>query len=603
MSISQIVITNTNITSLIREYIRDKSRLPEHLRDINNWDVSNVTKMDSLFKNTNFNEPLNDWDVSNVTNMSFMFQNAISFNQPLHKWDVRNVEDMTSMFENATSFNQPLNEWDVYKVEHMTSMFENATSFNQPLNKWIVDTVENMSSMFENATSFNQSLNKWDVFNVEYMHSMFKNATSFNQPLNNWEVHNVVDMTSMFENATSFNQPLQWNDRLPYVETMASMFKNATSFNQPLNNWIIQNVEDMTSMFENATSFNQPLNNWNVRTVISMSRMFYNATSFNQPLNNWVLGNVEMNDMFTGAIAFRYPPPRPQRQIRQYQHQGRAYEIHNAFHDLNMNQFISILSSNPSPTPTTPLFQPLIQYIQTSSSQEKEQTISNLTRIENAIMPTLQSNEDLLKYVFITIDYVSKQPPEFVNLYLKNFTFDCLNAYERNQSSCVKGMIERVFLIIRDVVATFCVEDGHPMCKEEYKKLLKTFYPEIDLNNLFQNWYIQYSEKDEIVAMNAEQRKEHFKHYVSEQLNNEAEYQRLSDKLETYIENNNEIFNTLILGGGKKTIKSNKKTTLISKMGRTRKTRTRKTRTRRTKTRRTKTRRTRTRTRRTREII
>ena len=38
--------------------------------DINNWDVSNVTNMNSMFANVNFfNKPLNNWDVSNVENM------------------------------------------------------------------------------------------------------------------------------------------------------------------------------------------------------------------------------------------------------------------------------------------------------------------------------------------------------------------------------------------------------------------------------------------------------------------------------------------------------------------------------------------------------
>ena len=37
-----------------------------------------------------------------------MFYNASSFNQPLNNWNVSNVTDMDSMFYEATSFNQPL---------------------------------------------------------------------------------------------------------------------------------------------------------------------------------------------------------------------------------------------------------------------------------------------------------------------------------------------------------------------------------------------------------------------------------------------------------------------------------------------------------------
>ena len=42
-------------------------------RNISNWDVSNVTSMTEMFRNTPFNQPLNNWDVSKVTNTKDMF--------------------------------------------------------------------------------------------------------------------------------------------------------------------------------------------------------------------------------------------------------------------------------------------------------------------------------------------------------------------------------------------------------------------------------------------------------------------------------------------------------------------------------------------------
>ncbi len=67
---------------------------------LENWDVSNVTKMDGMFSGaSSFNQPLEKWDVSNVTNMREMFCDASSFNQPQEKWDVSNVTDMERMFE------------------------------------------------------------------------------------------------------------------------------------------------------------------------------------------------------------------------------------------------------------------------------------------------------------------------------------------------------------------------------------------------------------------------------------------------------------------------------------------------------------------------
>ena len=65
---------------------------------------------------------INDWDVSKVTNMSSMFKGATTFNEPLNKWNVSNVTDMGDMFIAATSFNQPLNNWNVSKVMNMNIM-------------------------------------------------------------------------------------------------------------------------------------------------------------------------------------------------------------------------------------------------------------------------------------------------------------------------------------------------------------------------------------------------------------------------------------------------------------------------------------------------
>ncbi|MFM7983320.1 MAG: BspA family leucine-rich repeat surface protein, partial [Candidatus Fonsibacter sp.] len=77
------IINDSNIHNLVKLYITEKNELPNDLKDknINDWDVSNITDMSYLFKDyTNFNEVLNKWDVSKVVFMSGMFENASSFN-------------------------------------------------------------------------------------------------------------------------------------------------------------------------------------------------------------------------------------------------------------------------------------------------------------------------------------------------------------------------------------------------------------------------------------------------------------------------------------------------------------------------------------------
>jgi bacterial surface protein 26-residue repeat len=255
--------------------------------------LSQVTDMSSMFEQCwNLTGPnnINDWDVSNVRNMRSMFSSARSFNQPLNNWDVSRVEDMSYMFSGAESFNQPLDNWDVSNVWDMSGMFTSAESFNQPLDNWDVSNVWNMSDMFSGAESFNQPLDNWDVSNVRNMRSMFSSARSFNQPLDSWDVSNVRNMRSMFSSARSFNQPLN-NWDVSRVEDMSFMFSGAESFNQPLDNWNVSNVRNMRNMFSSARSFNQPLNNWDVSNVDyfgdGFAGMFYYATSFDQNLGSW----------------------------------------------------------------------------------------------------------------------------------------------------------------------------------------------------------------------------------------------------------------------------------------------------------------------------
>ena len=46
----------------------------------NNWNVSKITDMSYLFKDTNFNYDISSWDVSNVTDISYMFAES-AFNK------------------------------------------------------------------------------------------------------------------------------------------------------------------------------------------------------------------------------------------------------------------------------------------------------------------------------------------------------------------------------------------------------------------------------------------------------------------------------------------------------------------------------------------
>ena len=97
----------TELKAAVDLWVSDEASALSQYGDINMWDVSLVTTMESLFNGkSTFNSDISNWDLSNVINLRYMFYNASAFNQDISSWNVSSVTNIQNIFMNATSFNQ-----------------------------------------------------------------------------------------------------------------------------------------------------------------------------------------------------------------------------------------------------------------------------------------------------------------------------------------------------------------------------------------------------------------------------------------------------------------------------------------------------------------
>ena len=188
--------------------------------DISNWDVSDVTDMNRLFKdNVNFNENISNWDTSNVTDMSYMFSGATSFNignGEYLNWNTNRVTNMSYMFYNATSFNKPI-YFDAYWNDSYKQLRGNHKEYGL-----------DMRNMFEGASSFSHMIGGEVQYNINA--TILENATPCTTETElGYLCHattgeKVAPRWKVWMNHNNARQAIQWHANR--IDTK-DMFKNA----------------------------------------------------------------------------------------------------------------------------------------------------------------------------------------------------------------------------------------------------------------------------------------------------------------------------------------------------------------------------------------
>ena len=124
---------------------------------VDTWNVTSVTRFDSLFRNCPFNRPLNTWSLNSVTDMFGMFFNNVAFNSAIFNIPTSNIV-LTNCFGGATSFNQPI-PWSTNNVVSITGFLNGASSFDQNLGSMNLQNVTSLDNFISNSGMSNANYN------------------------------------------------------------------------------------------------------------------------------------------------------------------------------------------------------------------------------------------------------------------------------------------------------------------------------------------------------------------------------------------------------------------------------------------------------------
>ena len=104
---------------------------------------------------TGFNQPINNWDMSNVTSINSMFRafyrSPMNFNQPIGDWNTSSFTDIYRALYGNTSFDQDLSNWNVTGITNATDFMGSSvgvctlstTNYDRTLSGWSSQSVQN----------------------------------------------------------------------------------------------------------------------------------------------------------------------------------------------------------------------------------------------------------------------------------------------------------------------------------------------------------------------------------------------------------------------------------------------------------------------------
>ncbi len=176
---SIIALDETHLRALVQEHIR---AFGDNV-DLNHIDVSQLDRIDGVFRDTSFQGDISQWNVSCVKRFNCLFLRS-TFNGDISQWDTSSAISMVGMFSHSR-FNGDISRWDVSGVKDMSLMFRES-AFDGDISLWRPTALKNAALMFKDA-AFSGSVSHWCPGDLQKVSAMFE-TPAFHGDLSRWSI-------------------------------------------------------------------------------------------------------------------------------------------------------------------------------------------------------------------------------------------------------------------------------------------------------------------------------------------------------------------------------------------------------------------------------
>ena len=218
--------------------------------------------------------------------------------------------------------------------------------------------------------------------------------------------------------------------------------------------------------------------------------------------------------------------------IPQQQPEGVAYEIHNAFYKFKLikNEYIRLINQPDKQYGNIYSYiQEFFTYHINTLFPNDIEKINQFDTVFDKINNRIDQNDKEL--IGKSIDFVFAQDDNFKTQYLISFLNDSCNAYSGavDNTSCVKGIIERLVLSVKSALEVLCAGDETCGGNETYSKLNVLF--KFDIDEEASKWF-ENADKDTEMPTDTDGRRTNFMNYLRDKA---REWNIYSEEFENYI--------------------------------------------------------------------